>query len=183
MADLINLYRHMKGKAVFVNGTLYQIDEDGIARDVSEGDANKLLQNKAWMIYDPEAAAKREERIQALREEFKGQRGGIQLFTKKGELVDPRAINEAQEKKEAQEVLIAPDDFPTMKSEEPAEVQQEAAPAMADRPVVEDWPDPDMSMTKSYLMDMASAYGLSPQPQTKKQDLIKMIMTAMYDET
>lgn len=179
--DLVNLHRHMLGRSVLVNGTLYQIDQEGIVRGVPEADAAKLLQNKAWMEFDPEAAAKREERRQALREEFKGQSGGIQLVTKQGELVDPKAINEAQAKKEAQEAL---NDFPTMKSEEPAAPPpQEAEPVKEASPAADEWPDPDMSMTKAYLQDMANAYGLSFAPGTKKQDLVNMIMTAMYDET
>jgi hypothetical protein len=105
----------MAGKAVLVNGHVYPIDQDGIVRDVPEADAAKLLRGKTWMEYDPEAEAKREERRKALREEYKGQLGGIQLLTRDGRLVDPREVNEAQEKAKAAAAELT--DYPSMKSE------------------------------------------------------------------
>ena len=40
-----------------------------------------------------------------------------------------------------------------------------------------------MSMKKAYLQDMAHAYGVKFNAQTKKQELVSKIMVAMYDET
>lgn len=200
MADLVNLLKHMAGKSVLVNGAVYKIDQDGVVSDVLEADAAKLLQSKAWMEYDPEAAAKREERRKALREEYKQQAGGIQLLTRDGQLVDPHAINEAQEKVKAKaEGVDYPSMRPRKKKDAPHSPEVDAGvplegptlPEVGDAVHEEqataagadEWPDPTMEMTKSYLQDMANAYGLSFKPQTTKQELVTLIMTAMYDET
>lgn len=192
MADLVNLLRHMAGKSVLVNGTVYQIDPEGVVTDVADTDAAKLLQNKAWMEYDPEAEAKREERRKVLREQYKQEKGGIQLLTREGELIDPHAVNKAQEKAERTK------DYPSMRSE-PGSPEVDAG-VPAEEPVAPEieaatheekgtlggdyeWPDPDMSMKKAYLQDMAHAYGVKFNAQTKKQELVSKIMVAMYDET
>jgi len=47
MQKLKNSYRHMAGKAVLVNGTTYDIDENGVA-EVEDADAEKLLKGTAW---------------------------------------------------------------------------------------------------------------------------------------
>lgn len=44
--DLLSLLPHMRGQTIRVNGTEYAIDERGLAKDVSEADAAKLLQNR-----------------------------------------------------------------------------------------------------------------------------------------
>jgi hypothetical protein len=203
MPDLLNLLVHMKNKAVLVNGTRYEIDQDGIARNVAEQDAGKLLQNKAWMNFDPEAIKEREERQKAIREEFK--QSGIQLITRKGELIDPRKVNEAEDKKRAE---VESEDFPSMRSEgsqpepklepepkpepepEPeSEPESEpvgpdlAGPDVDPQQTDDEWPDPHMGMKKPFLQNMANAYGLPYTHQTKKQELVDMIMRAMYDET
>lgn len=199
MVDLLNLLPHMKGKSVLVNGTQYQIDQDGIAHGVAQADADRLLHSKAWMRYDPESLKELEERRKAIRDEFK--QGGIQLITRKGELIDPRAINEAEAKKQAEAVVDA-DDFPSMRSESESNPQPEPQPqpqpeSGLDEPLGPDpvgpdadgeqtsdeWPDPHMGMKKPFLQNMANAYGLQYTPQTKKQELVDMIMRAMYDET
>lgn len=200
MADLVNLLKHMAGKSVLVNGTVYAIDEDGVVKDVADADAAKLLQNKAWMEFDPEAAAKREERRKVLRGQFKEQVGGIQLMTRKGELIDPHAVNKAQE---AAEAATEAQDYPSMRPkkqksaphssevdagvplEEPVPPEVEAV-THEDQGTLGDadeWPDPEVGMKKSYLQDMANAYGLTFKPTTTKPELVSMIMQAMYDET
>lgn len=195
MADLVNLLRHMAGKGVLVNGTVYQLDDDGVVRDVPEADAAKLLLNKAWMEFTPEAAAQREERRKALRDQFK-QEAGIQLLTRDGQLVDPKVVNEAQEKAEAKTPVAR--DYPSMRSE-PHSPEVDAGIPLEEPmpPGVEaatheekealgaeaEWPDPEVGMKKAYLQDMANAYGVVFTPATKKHELVTMIMQAMYDET
>ena len=49
--DLRNKLTHMHGMSVNVNGTRYAILPDGVARDIKDDDAKKLLQNEAWSIY------------------------------------------------------------------------------------------------------------------------------------
>jgi glucan-binding YG repeat protein len=190
MADLVNLLTHMAGKGVLVNGTVYPIDQEGLAQDVKDEDAAKLLQSKAWMVFDPEAAAKREERRKALREEYKQQRGGIQLLTKDGQMVDPQEINKAQAKAAEKAAAERALDYPSMKPEKSGphapEVDAGVKPEEPIPPEVEaatheeqgtsggedEWPDPSVEMAKPYLQDMAHAYG----------ELVDMIQKAMYDE-
>lgn len=49
--DLKNAYQHKRGTSVKVDGKVYQIGEDGIARNVDPVHARKLMgDKKAWMI-------------------------------------------------------------------------------------------------------------------------------------
>lgn len=192
MADLVNLLDHMRGKGVLVNGTIYPIDAEGIAKNVSEEDAAKLLGSDKWMVYDPKAAAKREERRKLVREQFKQKRGSIQLIKKDGGLVDPeemkkaaeaeKAKAKAQELVKAQAAAEAKDEYPSMNAEEKAAPVEKATEApLASEGDPNEWPDPDMTMAKPYLQDMAKAYGVTFKPQTKKQELVDLILKAMYD--
>jgi hypothetical protein len=66
MADLKNLHTHMKGGRVCVNGTVYDIGMDSIARDVKPEDAKKMLKSKAWkpakpMPEEPQQAEEKDE--------------------------------------------------------------------------------------------------------------------------
>jgi hypothetical protein len=49
--DLKNRHEHMRGKTVLVNGNRYQVEQDGVARNVDQADAKKLLQGEAWRIH------------------------------------------------------------------------------------------------------------------------------------
>lgn len=185
MADLLNVLVHMRNKAVLVNGTVYQIDSNGIAKDVSDTDAEKLLRNRAWLRNDPEALREQEERRKALRDQFK--QGGIQLITKQGDLIDPKAINELEDEKEATQAG-APDTQVVATSEDtpppdPAGSTDMEGLDIEDQQAMDEWPDPHMGMKKPFLQHMARAYGLVFTPQTKKQELVEMITRAMYDET
>lgn len=134
MPDLVNLLDHMKGKGVHCNGTTYPINEEGIARNVLDVDAGKLLKSRHWMLYDPEAASKREERRKAVREDFKRDRGGIQLIGNDGRVIDPKA-EEAKAKAKAKAKAEAPSPTPT--AEELPSMQPEApAPEMPAPPAV-----------------------------------------------
>jgi hypothetical protein len=53
MADLQNMYKHMRGGSVRVNGNVYAIDKRGIAQKVKAKDAEKMLLGNAWTIADP----------------------------------------------------------------------------------------------------------------------------------
>jgi hypothetical protein len=190
MPDLVNLLDHMKGKGVCVNGTIYQIDAEGIARDVSDNDAQKLLASRNWMEYDPEAAEKRAERRKAIRDDFKKQRGGIQLIGRDGRVIDPEA--EIKEAEKAKAKAMDPENLPSMQSESASQPTLEKSETKAvskipseinkttDVELDEEWPDPHLGMKKPYLQEMARAYELEFEPKTTKQELIDMIMEAMY---
>jgi len=44
----------------------------------------------------------------------------------------------------------------------------------------EEWPDPDESMKKGYLQEMADAYEVEYTPKTTKKELVDAIMDKMY---
>lgn len=48
--DLINSLPHKRNTSVRVNSNTYQIDANGLCRDVADADAAKLLQNDAWRL-------------------------------------------------------------------------------------------------------------------------------------
>lgn len=50
--DLKSSLKSKRGTAIKVNGTVYEIDGDGIAHDVSKEDAEKLLTNPNWSVAD-----------------------------------------------------------------------------------------------------------------------------------
>ena len=58
--DLENLLPHKRNTKVLVDGTIYEIDKDGVCRDVANEHAEKMLQNvDTWQEHDPKAAAQR----------------------------------------------------------------------------------------------------------------------------
>lgn len=52
MPDLINDLLHKRNTKVYVDGTIYKIDADGICRDVDPDHAEVLLGGKAWHVWD-----------------------------------------------------------------------------------------------------------------------------------
>lgn len=44
-----------------------------------------------------------------------------------------------------------------------------------------EWPDPDASMKKSYLKEMADAYGVKYPDNISKKDLVELISAEMYE--
>lgn len=49
--NLRNILPHKAGTSVKVNGTVYQINGQGVAHDVAQDDAAKLLKGAGWQIY------------------------------------------------------------------------------------------------------------------------------------
>ena len=50
MPDLQNTLAHAANTTVTVNGTKYEIDGSGVARDVDPDDAKRLLKGTAWRV-------------------------------------------------------------------------------------------------------------------------------------
>jgi len=156
---LQNSKAYMAGKSVLCNGTLYEIDKDGVA-DVAKKDAERLLAGADWSVYKPAKAAK-----------------------KAGAQKAPQKPSEPEPKVPPPEPADDPQGDPAGDGEgEPAgEGGEEPA---GEGTATEDpnaWPDPDMSMKKEYLQEMATAYEVEFEEKTTKQELVGAIMKKMYE--
>jgi hypothetical protein len=148
---LQNIVRHKRGTVVNVNGTHYQIDDDGFVEDVAPEHAERLLKNDAWRVVGSGTGV-----------QPKRARPGMSLVTATGEIIS------------------APEPEPEAPVVPEAPVQEEA-PARAPVTTGDDWPDPDESMDLDYLKNMAKAYGVRVTKKSTKKSLVQKIKAAMYD--
>jgi hypothetical protein len=195
MAKVITTLPHLRNETVIVNGSSYPIDSDGVAC-VTSADAAKLLQIQGWEDYSSEALAERAAKKQRIAAKFK-----VTLKDDSGQPIDvaPPADNppaEAQQDGAPEAEQAAPVDPPigapsgdqasVPKSEpdpqpsEPASADVHEQDADAEEEDPDEWPDPDVSMKKEYLIKMAKAYELEPKLSMNKQQLVDMITEAMY---
>jgi hypothetical protein len=199
--DLLNVLDHKRGTRVAVDGTVYEIGNDGVVNGVADAHAQKLLQNaKVWKVHDPKRAS-------AVRAQAKKElRGSMRLLDthgnpvtpppdKPGDPVDPMMdVYKRQMADGPPPVLPVQDELPET-DQAPPETDQalpETDQAVGQEPplpmaeeVAEDaedeWPDPDESMDVEYLREMASAYEVSFNVRTPKKTLVKRIQAAMYE--
>jgi uncharacterized membrane protein len=187
MVDLVNLLEHKRGTRVLVNGTVYDIGEDGIARGVANSDADKMLQNsKVWKIFDAN-------KVKILRQEVKkASRGKMQLVSSAGPVprldesgspMDPDFASyerpdpaPKQQAKPAEPQAVP--ESPKAEATEEEEVDGEQAETAGE---VDDWPDPDEAMELDYLREMAEAYEVKFTARTGKKTLCRRIHAAMYE--
>ncbi len=173
--DLENLLPHKRNTKVLVDGTVYEIEKDGVCRDVAEEHAAKLLQNvDTWQEYDPEKAAQRV----AARVERAKAAGGVKLLGADGNPVQHledamKPVADAEQKVKK-----------SQKADDIAAVKQAVEVVEGDPLVPEDgeeWPDPDESMSIEYLKLMADAYEISYATNIGKKTLIARVKDAMYE--
>lgn len=197
MADLLNLLEHKKNTKVLVNGTVYDIGPDGVARNVAEPDAAKLLQNlRVWKIYDPKKAkalkakAKKEARGKM---QLLGSDGPIGLPDKPGDPMDPSldvykrpdptpttaAPEKPSETAEPKEEVEAEPEDESGESPQPESTPEPAQ--TADSSLDNAWPDPNEDMDIEYLREMAAAYEVVHNKRTPKKTLVSRIHAAMYE--
>jgi hypothetical protein len=91
--DLRNLLPHKANTKVLVNGTVYDIDKDGIAKDVKDEDAKKMLQSAHWDLakgVKPKAAKSTEatKPLTPAPKDKKERGDGIQLLDSSGDVVN-----------------------------------------------------------------------------------------------
>jgi hypothetical protein len=154
--DLYSLDTHLKGRSIYVNGTIYPIDAEGVARGLSDADGKKLLTMSSWSASPPTASRRAAAKAR------------IQLVTSTGALIPPPPVTEPK----VPEVEPEPTDFPSMKSEKP---EDEKAVLRGD------WPDPTIEMSKAELQEMADAFGVDyDAKKTTKPELVENIHKAMY---
>lgn len=150
--DLQNVLPHMRGKGVRVNGTSYALDDQGVAKGVSQEDAAKLLQNRdAWRVY-------------VVRSPSKGvpPKANLAAAAKPPPVVKPSPVE------------ATPPPVPVEEIE-----GEEAEPEEAGS---DDWPDPEETMDIEYLRQIADAYDVQYTPRTGKKRLVTDIMQAMYPD-
>lgn len=187
--DLLNLLDHKKNTKVLVNGTIYAIGPNGVAKGVKDDDAAKLLQNdRVWKNYDPKkAAALRAAAKKAAKGKMQliGADGFIPKEDKPGDPMDPNlAVYKRPDP-------TGPKPKETPQAPETAETKEEAAPEpededgetleVAEAETDAEWPDPDESMDVGYLREMAEAYEVIFNVRTPKKTLVKRIHAAMYE--
>lgn len=190
--DLLNVLDHKRGTRVAVNGKVYEIGMDGVAKGVEQEHADKLLQNaKVWKVHDPKRASAI--RAQAAKE----LRGSMRLLDKHGNPVNPPPDTPGPPADPMMEVYKRPpvDGPPPVPQEETAPVPEtdqappetDQAPEVAEqaaepgKATEDEWPDPDEGMDIAYLREMASAYEVTFNARTPKHTLVKRISEAMYE--
>jgi len=175
----------MAGKAVMCDGTTYQIDATGVANVTNADHARKLLTMSAWRACsgDESGPQKAPEKLPmpVPKAEAPGkpveepQEAGKDS---QGEAADPTKGNAGFATQEEADAAKAAG---PMKAVDPAGVP----PPAADVPEGEGstaWPDPEMTMNKSYLQEMATAYEVKFEDKTTKQQLVDDILKKMYDQ-
>jgi len=202
MTDLITSLEHMRGKGIYINGTTYQVDKDGVIKGIEGTDADKLLASAQWEECTEDALAERLAKRDRLKADFKRKRQGLGLLGADGK---PLAVPEAPKPEPRQAPpppVVDPPPPPTPPAPPPLAKADQPAPSpmsmleSAEEPLVErplepaepveeptadEWPDPSMEMSKSYLQDMADAYDVKyHKTKTTKKELVEKIDAAMY---
>lgn len=195
MPDLLNVLEHKKNSKVLVNGTIYDIGPEGVAKDVADEDAMKLLQNdRVWKPHDPKRAS-------ALRAQARAEGSGkMQLLDVSGDPVKVDVDKPGQPMDPTVDVYTRPpvDDPPAPDGPPPvpetAEASEDATEEVVDETEEEDmtkgeeeegeepaeWPDPKETMTVAQLHEIAEAYEVDVSDDPQKKILVKRIRKAMY---
>lgn len=177
--DLQNMLKHMQNQSVLVNGTRYQIDGDGIVRNVKPEDARKLLKNKAaWRIYTEGGAQPQRSPQKAPEPAKKAEMPKVAEKAPVAPEKQPDADSTLPDQ-EASAMTAAQDQFEARKAGEAKSPEEEAG---EEPETGEEWPDPDMKMSKSYLQEMADAYEVGYDDKTTKKELVERITKAMYPD-
>lgn len=178
MADLITHLEHRRGTAIYVNGTTYPIDKDGVVRDIPEVDATKLLSSNEWAVFSAEQLAMKKSRIERAREQFKASRDGLTLLDEQG-----RPIRQPEPAAQATQPAPEVAGPPPLTPEEIAPIPLENLnPGIDEGLGLDEWPEPTMEMSKAYLQEMADAYDVKYHKiKTNKPDLIKAIKAVMFE--
>jgi len=174
--DLQNLLPHKRGTRVLVDGTVYEIDKEGVCRDVPEDAATKLLQNvDAWEKYDPKAA---EAKVKARTEAAKARGAKVKLLDAAGQPVNIDEPTKEVETAEA-DAKVADDQAAVEQAVEAAEQAKQTEWEVPDEDG--EWPDPVPEMPMEYLKQMADAYEVSYAANIGAKTLIERIKDAMYE--
>ncbi len=171
MADLENVYDHKRNTQVLVNGHIYKVDENGVAKGVKKKDAAKLLQGRGWRLWN---GVTLKERAQARRVK----RMGVGLLRGDGTAVDTAAIPDDDESTENAENEEDPGNPGADEGGDSDEDTSDDPPKPAEG---EEWPDPTEEMSMDYLKAMADAYEVKYASNIGPGTLIERLKESMYD--
>lgn len=157
---LQHLKVHMRGQAILCNGVHYKVDSDGIIEVEDADDAKRLMASPDCVPY--KAPQKAQKTPQA----------APKPQPKPAPPKEPKAPEPAVE-------AVSPEPEPDDDGE--TGLLDEEGQDAGDQGEAPEWPDPDMSMTKAYLQEMADAYEVEHNPAMTKKDLIEAIMEKMYE--
>jgi hypothetical protein len=181
--DLHNRLPHMRGKAVLVGGNTYSIGPDGVARDVAEADAQKLLQrsNSPWRLCaerrpgGPGATKPNLElsKASAAQDQFEAQKCGESNSPPSREREGDGAPDQNRPEPPAAQDLS--------EAQHSGDANPPPTEDSGDAPTPTDpLPDgPSESMEIEDLRQIADAYEVSYSPRTTKATLVKRIKEAM----
>lgn len=182
--DLQNTKSFMRGARVTVCGCVYQLDGQGIVREVPLEHARRLLLGKDWQAVHPaalipgiQAAGPLAVAPPVLQPMFEPQ---VELPAAPEAPVAPVSPPEPLQAPSPAEAGGPPpltENLPQTPAE-PAETPNQEPPAGASIP---DWPEPTADMRIGYLKDMAAAYGVQVPLRVSKVELVKLIQAARVE--
>jgi hypothetical protein len=160
--DIQNSLAHMKGQVISIDGRAYQLDAEGIVREMPDADAQQLLQNKGtpWHVLIERKPV---------------------IAAKVASPVPPAKVAEVKpvvEVKPVEPPKPVPEPEPIVKGDTKKEIKltEEKIPVAG-----EEWPDPTTKMSLPYLKKMADAYKIKYKGDVLKPNLVKKILAAMYE--
>jgi len=163
--DLMNTVK--RSSAVYVNGTTYEIDDQGVCKGLSEADGEKLLLGKTWSEWDGSDPRQRlEDARAARREKYKSQHAMALVKNNTSEAQEAAAIAKAAEK----EVDTNNDGNVVVEHSDPP-VPDEG----------EEWADPDPSYSMEWLAACADAYSVKLKKKDTPEMIVEKLKKAMYE--
>lgn len=164
--DMRCRHGHMRGKGVLVNGTVYKIDADGVAKDVAPQDAAKLrLCGNGWEE-DKTGGAKAVPKVKP---------GKISKVPD----IAPPIVNPPLLDKPKLFGGRLPEDEPVPETKTETETDPETTETTETEEEIE---APSMRMTKAELHALADQYEVKYEPETTKRELLELLESAMFEE-
>ena len=154
--NLRNCLPHMRGESVKVGDTVYQIDENGVARDVAMEHAKQLLKNgAAWQVHT--------ERLPVAEPPV------AEPPVAEPPEAEPTPPEETTEASEAAETTAEPGG-----GTDGTGLLEEASAGT-------EWPDPSEDLGIEYLRQMAEAHDVKYSDRTSAKKLVKQLQKVMFD--
>lgn len=182
MPDLLNTLPYKQNTSVYVNGTIYDIDSLGVCRDVEDEDANKLLQGKAWELWDgsdptetlKKAKAERRRKLKAGHEFAEDRNIDKEIEQRVAAELRRRGIDPTVA---VEKVIEAPDG----KSDDDNPLAGASGVIYEVPAEGAEWPDVTDDMPIAYLKKCADAYEVGYAPNIGAGTLIERLKKEMYE--
>lgn len=179
---LQNKLKHMRGMGVSCNGTIYKLDDEGVVEVKDKADIEKLFSAAEWAPYKTPKKGKVPKAAKSQIKKSVLSEAPIVLDPVLDPVPDPEQELVEGETTDTIETLEDPDstNIPTTNDEAEAENNDDS---VGEGPEIDpdEWPDPEVSMKKEYLQDMADAYDIEYEDKTTKTKLVELIQVKMYE--